>query len=130
MAVPVAPAAYAFALSIIELCNSQVRELFDLKIFVDVDADTRLARRVRRDIRQRGRTVEAVLDQYERTVKPSFESYIHPTKKHADIIIPRGVDNVVAIELLWQNIQFRIANGSPRVVPATADRQQAATAAS
>lgn len=81
---------------------------------MDVDADTRLARRVRRDIKQRGRSVEAVLDQYERTVKPSFESYIHPTKKYADIIIPRGVDNVVAIELLWQNIQYRVAQGSPR----------------
>lgn len=94
----------------------QVRALFDLKIFVDVDADTRLARRVRRDINQRGRTVDTVLDQYERTVKPSFDSYIAPTKKHADLIIPRGVDNIVAIELLWQNIQYRISQGSPREV--------------
>ena len=89
----------------------QVRALFDLKIFVDVDADTRLVRRVRRDISQRGRSVETVLDQYERTVKPSFDTYIAPTKTHADIIIPRGVDNLVAIELLWQNIQFRISQG-------------------
>jgi uridine kinase len=91
-----------------------VRALFDLKIFVDVDADTRLVRRIRRDIKERGRSVEAVLGQYESTVKPSFESYILPTKKHADIIIPRGVDNIVAIDLLWQNIQYRISQTSPR----------------
>lgn len=93
----------------------QVRALFDLKIFVDVDADTRLVRRVRRDISQRGRSVETVLDQYERTVKPSFDTYIAPTKTHADIIIPRGVDNLAAIDLLWQHIQYRISQGSPRV---------------
>ncbi|KAL0020697.1 hypothetical protein WJX77_001778 [Trebouxia sp. C0004] len=91
-----------------------LQELFDLKIFVDTDADTRLARRVRRDIMHRGRDVLQVLDQYERTVKPSFESYILPTKKHADIIIPRGAENEIAIDLILQHIKFRL---SSRVVP-------------
>ncbi|DBA99425.1 TPA: UMP-CMP kinase, variant 2 [Trebouxia sp. C0006] len=87
-----------------------LQELFDLKIFVDTDADTRLARRVRRDIMHRGRDVLQVLDQYERTVKPSFESYILPTKKHADIIIPRGAENEIAIDLILQHIKFRLSS--------------------
>ena len=65
----------------------------DLKIFVDVDSDTRLARRIRRDIVQRGRDVIQVLDQYERSVKPSHDVFIYPTRSEADIIIPRGAEN-------------------------------------
>lgn len=93
---------------ILALSSPDVRNLFDLKIFVDTDDDTRLARRLRRDIAQRGRDVLAVLEQYERTVKPSFDSYIAPSKKYADLIIPRGAENVVAIDLLCQNIRFRL----------------------
>lgn len=93
---------------ILALYHPDIRELLDIKIFVDTDADTRLARRVRRDIVHRGRDVLAVLEQYERTVKPSFDSYILPTKAHADIIIPRGADNAVAIDLLLQHIKYRI----------------------
>ncbi|KAK9810102.1 hypothetical protein WJX72_004944 [[Myrmecia] bisecta] len=94
---------------ILAFYNPELRDLFDMKIFVDTDADTRLARRVRRDITHRGRDVLQVLDQYERTVKPSFESYILPTKKHADIIVPRGAENEVAIDLILQHIKFRLA---------------------
>lgn len=93
---------------ILAFYDPEVRELFDLKVFVDADADTRLARRLRRDLAERGRSVETVLNQYERTVKPSFESYIAPTKKHADVIVPRGAENTVAIDLLWQTIRYRI----------------------
>jgi len=88
--------------------SPELRDLFDIKIFVDADADTRLARRIRRDIVERGRDVLAVLDQYERTVKPSFESFILPTKQYADIIVPRGGDNTVAIDLLLQHIRLKL----------------------
>lgn len=97
---------------ILAFYDPEVRGLFDLKVFVDADADTRLARRLRRDLRDRGRSVDAVLDQYERTVKPSFEGYIAPTKVHADVIVPRGAENVVAIDLLWQTIRNRIQAGA------------------
>lgn len=96
--------------------DPEVRGLFDLKVFVDADADTRLVRRLRRDITDRGRAVDTVLDQYERTVKPSFESYIAPTKVHADVIVPRGAENVVAIDMLWQMIRYRIQAGAVRSV--------------
>eukprot|EP01025_Chloroclados_australasicus_P028984 TRINITY_DN2878_c1_g2_i1.p1 TRINITY_DN2878_c1_g2~~TRINITY_DN2878_c1_g2_i1.p1 ORF type:complete len:310 (+),score=50.17 TRINITY_DN2878_c1_g2_i1:65-994(+) len=83
---------------ILALYDEEIMKMFDFKIFVEVDSDTRLARRLRRDIVERGRDVLQVLDQYERTVKPSFESYIEPTKKHANIIIPRGAKNTEAID--------------------------------
>eukprot|EP00741_Cyanophora_paradoxa_P006628 tig00001029_g6413.t1 len=87
---------------------SKLRELMDMKIFVDADADTRLARRVQRDILERGRDVMGVLHQYEHYVKPAYEEYIMPTKKHADIIIPRGGENTVAIDLIVQHIRQRL----------------------
>jgi uridine kinase len=101
--------------------HKEVRELFDMKLFVDTDADTRLARRVLRDIEERGRDLENVLFQYTNLVKPAFEEFCLPTKKHADVIIPRGADNTVAVELVAQHIQDIIwrrktagsKNGSP-----------------
>eukprot|EP00761_Pharyngomonas_kirbyi_P012198 gb/GECH01012225.1/.p1 GENE.gb/GECH01012225.1/~~gb/GECH01012225.1/.p1 ORF type:complete len:253 (+),score=56.94 gb/GECH01012225.1/:1-759(+) len=91
---------------------SRVLDLFDLKIFVDTDADTRLVRRIRRDIADRGRDLEGVLAQYEKFVKPSFDEYVQPTKKHADIIIPRGGTNIVAIDLMTQHIKLKLrSNG-------------------
>ncbi|KAL9653512.1 hypothetical protein ABK040_002145 [Willaertia magna] len=88
--------------------NKSVRDLMDMKIFVDTDADVRLARRIRRDTKERGRDLESVLLQYERFVKPSFDDYIMPTKKYADIIIPRGGANIVAIDLLTQHIKLKL----------------------
>jgi len=93
----------------------EVRDVFDMKLFVDTDADTRLARRVLRDIEERGRDLENVLFQYTNLVKPAFEEFCLPTKKHADVIIPRGADNAVAVELVAQHIQdiiWRRKNGS------------------
>ena len=84
--------------------HKEVRELFDMKLFVDTDADTRLARRVLRDIEERGRDLENVLFQYTNLVKPAFEEFCLPTKKHADVIIPRGADNTVAISLISQHV--------------------------
>eukprot|EP00124_Ichthyophonus_hoferi_P000652 Ihof_evm23s25 gene=Ihof_evmTU23s25 len=79
---------------ILSLYHKNIRDLFDLKLFVDCDPDTRLARRVLRDIEHRGRNLDSVLWQYVQFVKPSFDDFIWPTKKYADIIIPRGSDNV------------------------------------
>ncbi|KAM7055118.1 uridine-cytidine kinase 2 isoform 4-T4 [Molossus nigricans] len=81
-----------------------------MKLFVDTDADTRLSRRVLRDISERGRDLEQILSQYITFVKPAFEEFCLPTKKYADVIIPRGVDNLVAINLIVQHIQD-ILNG-------------------
>merc|ERR1719356_2051562 len=86
----------------------EVRDLFDMKLFVDTDADTRLARRVLRDIEERGRDLENVLFQYTNLVKPAFEEFCLPTKKYADVIVPRGAENTVAIDLIKQHIQVFI----------------------
>ncbi|KAK7944803.1 hypothetical protein WMY93_000531 [Mugilogobius chulae] len=88
----------------------EIRDLFQMKLFVDTDPDTRLSRRVLRDIGQRGRELEQVLTQYITFVKPAFEEFCLPTKKYADVIIPRGADNLVAINLIVQHIQD-ILNG-------------------
>ncbi|XP_050725245.1 uridine-cytidine kinase 2-B-like isoform X2 [Eriocheir sinensis] len=94
----------------------EIRNLFHMKLFVDSDADTRLARRVMRDTRERGRSLELVLHQYTNLVKPAFEEFCLPTKKFADVIIPRGAENIVAINLIVQHIQEivndRSGNGS------------------
>lgn len=71
----------------------QVRDMFHMKLFVDTDSDTRLSRRVMRDVNERGRPLENVLNQYDQFVKPAFEEFCQPTKKYADMIIPRGADN-------------------------------------
>merc|ERR1712061_504587 len=84
--------------------HKDVMDLFDMKLFVDTDADTRLARRVLRDIEDRGRDLEHILQQYTNLVKPAFEEFCLPTKKFADVIIPRGADNTVAITLVAQHI--------------------------
>lgn len=89
------------------------RKYMDLKIFVEADADTRLARRIMRDIKSRGRDLEGVLIQYHKFVKPAFEQYILPTKTYADVIIPRGADNKVAIDLIVQHIRGKLDQKLP-----------------
>lgn len=85
---------------ILAFSSKELIDLMDVKIFVDTDADIRLARRVKRDICERGRTLDSVIDQYTKFVKPAFDYYIAPTKTHADIIVPRGGDNKIAIDLI------------------------------
>lgn len=85
--------------------NRELRELMDIKVFVDTDADIRLARRILRDVRERGRTMESVIDQYTTTVKPMHEEFVEPSKKHADVIIPEGGFNSVAVAMLIENIR-------------------------
>ncbi|XP_071820830.1 uridine-cytidine kinase 2-like [Apostichopus japonicus] len=87
-----------------------IRDLWHMKLFVDTDADTRLSRRVLRDVKERGRDLQTVLLQYVNYVKPAFEEFCLPTKKYADVIIPRGAENTVAIGLIVQHIRD-ILNG-------------------
>ncbi|KAI9150924.1 Uridine kinase [Blastocladiella emersonii ATCC 22665] len=89
---------------IFALYDKNVRDLMDLKVFVDTDSDVRLARRLRRDIAERGRDAAGVLQQYHRFVKPAFDEFIYPTMKWADIIAPRGKDNTVAVDLINKHI--------------------------
>ena len=85
--------------------NQPLRDLMDIKIFVDTDADVRLCRRISRDVRKRGRTLESVLDQYQTTVKPMHEMYVEPSKKYADIVVPEGGKNIVALDMIIGRIQ-------------------------
>ena len=80
--------------------NQPLRDLMDIKIFVDTDADVRLCRRIKRDVNKRGRTLESVLTQYQTTVKPMHEKYVEPSKKYADIVVPEGGKNLVALAMI------------------------------
>ena len=80
--------------------NEALRELMDIRIFVDTDADIRLCRRVKRDVNKRGRSLESVLQQYQQTVKPMYEKYVEPSKKYAHILVPEGGKNTVAQEFI------------------------------
>ncbi len=90
--------------------NEPLRDLMDIKIFVDTDADVRLCRRIKRDVTKRGRTLESVLEQYQATVKPMHEKYVEPSKRYADIVVPEGGKNWVALEMIMGHIQ-RHLNG-------------------
>ena len=85
--------------------NRELRELMDIRVFVDTDADVRLCRRIKRDVNKRGRTLESVLTQYQETVKPMHEMYVEPSKKYADIIVPEGGKNLVALDMIIGRIQ-------------------------
>ncbi|KAI8983947.1 uridine kinase [Mycotypha africana] len=93
---------------IFALYDKRIRDMMDVKIFVDTDPDIQLARRLQRDILMRGRDVTGVLDQYTRFVKPSFDNYVRPTMKFADVIIPRGLENAIAIDLMTKHIQSQL----------------------
>ena len=82
-----------------------LRPLFDVKIFVDTDADVRLIRRIRRDVAERGRTVESVVQQYEMTVRPMHLEFVEPSKRWADLIIPEGGENTVALDFLFARLE-------------------------
>ena len=85
--------------------NKPLRDLMDVRIFVDTDADVRLCRRILRDVRERGRSLESVLSQYQTTVKPMHEMYVEPSKKYANIIVPEGGRNLVALDMIMGRIQ-------------------------
>lgn len=85
--------------------NEELRNLMDIKIFVDTDADIRLCRRVKRDVNKRGRTLESVLQQYQQTVKPMHEKYVEPSKKYANLVVLEGGKNLVALDMIMGRIQ-------------------------
>ena len=85
--------------------NKELRDLMDIRIFVDTDADIRLCRRIKRDVNKRGRTLESVLTQYQTTVKPMHEKYVEPSKRFADIVVPEGGKNFVALDMIIGRIQ-------------------------
>jgi uridine kinase len=85
--------------------DARLRELMDIKVFVDADADTRFIRRLRRDVADRGRTMESVIEQYLNTVKPMHLEFVEPSKRYADIIIPIGGHNPVAIDMMLSMIR-------------------------
>jgi uridine kinase len=93
---------------ILVFTNEALRKLCDIKIFVHTDADERLIRRIKRDINERGRDIEEVLNRYEKTLKPMHNRFIEPTMKYADMIVPVGGDNKVAIDILTSMIKEKI----------------------
>ena len=103
--VPVNPSKVLIVEGFMIFENSQLRDLMDIKIYVDTDADIRLIRRIVRDVNERGRTLESVINQYISTVKPMHEQFVEPYKKYADIIIPRGGKNDVAIDMIVHRIK-------------------------
>ncbi len=92
------------------LAESQLRQIFDIKVYVDTDADTRILRRIHRDMNERGRSLESICNQYLNTVKPMHEAFVEPSKRYADVIIPEGGHNTVALSLLASRIE-RYLNG-------------------
>ncbi len=96
----VQPAQIVVVEGILVLYDQQLRERFDLRVYIDTDADLRLIRRLERDVRERGRTVDSVITQYLATVRPSHEQFIEPSKRHADVIIPQGGLNRPALDVL------------------------------
>lgn len=95
------------------LADPRLRDLCDVKVFVDTDADIRLIRRLRRDIVERGRPLEEVLDQYLTTVQPMHLEFVEPSKRYADVIVPRGGSNEVAIAMIVAKIRNRAPTVSP-----------------
>ena len=92
--------------------DKQLRELMDIRIFVDTDADVRLCRRVKRDVNKRGRSLESVLQQYQQTVKPMHEKYVEPSKRFAHIVVPEGGKNMVALDMIMNRIQRHLEEHS------------------
>ncbi|AUJ32293.1 MAG: uridine kinase [Liquorilactobacillus nagelii] len=90
---------------ILVLNDPQLRDLMDIKIFVDTDDDIRIIRRIQRDIQERGRSLDSVINQYLGTVKPMYHQFIEPTKRYADVIVPEGGENTVAIDLLVTKVR-------------------------
>ena len=93
---------------ILIFADPALRDLMDIKVFVDTDADVRILRRVMRDVKDRGRTLDSVVNQYLTTVKPMHEAFVEPSKKYADIIVPQGGHNTVALEMLIERIRRHV----------------------
>lgn len=106
--IPIMPSKVLIVEGILIFSHPDVRDLFDIKIFVHADSDERLIRRIKRDISERGRTIEEVLNRYQTTLKPMHQEFIEPTKEYADIIIPNNRHNRVAIDIVKTIVHNRI----------------------
>ena len=106
--IPIAPTSVIIVEGILIFCIEELLELMDIKVFVDADPDDRLSRVIQRDIVERGRGVIDVLDRYEKVLKPMHQQFIEPTKRNADIIVPQGGNNKVAIDLITKFIKQNI----------------------
>lgn len=104
----VRPAPVIIVEGILIFQDPRLCDLLDIKIFVDTDADVRILRRIVRDVRDRGRSLESVVDQYLNTVKPMHEMYVEPSKRNADIIVPEGGHNLVAMDMLIERINAHV----------------------
>lgn len=108
-AVPVGPQPIILVEGILIFVDPRLRRLFDVKVFVDTDADIRFIRRLRRDIAERGRSVESVIEQYLQTVRPMHLDFVEPSKRYADVIIPEGGRNEVAVHMVAARISELLA---------------------
>jgi uridine kinase len=106
--ITVKPARVIIVEGILIFENRELCSLMDIKVFVDADADVRILRRIVRDVRDRGRSLESVVNQYLSTVKPMHEKYVEPSKRNADIIVPEGGHNKVALELLMERVRAHL----------------------
>uniref|UniRef100_A0A8C9T522 Uridine-cytidine kinase n=1 Tax=Scleropages formosus TaxID=113540 RepID=A0A8C9T522_SCLFO len=109
---------------ILAFANKELLKLLDMKVFVDTDSDIRLVRRLKRDISERGRDIAGVIKQYNKFVKPSFEQYIEPTVQVADIVVPRGGENFVALDLIVQHVHSQLEKVRRRSALASAHQGQ------
>ena len=103
--IEIAPKSVIIVEGILIFENQELRDLMDIKIFVDTDADVRLCRRIKRDVNKRGRSLESVLEQYQTTVKPMHEKYVEPSKKFANLVVLEGGKNWVALDMIVGRIQ-------------------------
>ncbi len=104
----VAPAPVIIIEGILILADSRIADRMDIKLFVDTDADVRILRRLSRDVKKRGRSIDSVIDQYLTTVKPMHEKYVEPSKKMADVIVLEGGRNAVALDLILNRIETHL----------------------
>lgn len=104
----VLPASVVIVEGILIFADPTLRDMFDIRIFVDTDADIRILRRLSRDVKERGRSIDSVFCQYVETVKPMHEAYVEPSKKYAHIIVPEGGENLVALEMIFGRVEKHI----------------------
>ena len=104
----VRPAKVIIVEGILIFHSEELRNLMDIKVFVDADADIRILRRITRDVKERGRSLDSVINQYITTVKPMHDAFVEPSKRYADIIIPEGGENLVALEMLIGRIKAHL----------------------
>lgn len=105
----VEPARVIIVEGILIFQSQALRDLMDIKLFVDTDADVRILRRVMRDVKERGRSLDSVVNQYLTTVKPMHEAFVDPSKKYADLIVPEGGQNLVALEMIIRRVESHIS---------------------